>query len=125
MPFLNHRVLNRGLHVLEEEATELHLCSQEPTTYTQAITTYSVAVKVAPNVSAPANRTPDGRKVTVPEITDGDMTADDEATHWALVDTVNERLLATNALVEPIPTEVDGIFALDAFDIGIPDAVSE
>jgi hypothetical protein len=41
MAYLDDRVLDSGLTVLDTEVNSLHICSQEPTTYTQAVTTYS------------------------------------------------------------------------------------
>ena len=63
MAYLNDRVLDNGLTVLDTEANRLDICSQEPTTYTQAITTYSLGNKLSPSVGAPTDRSPTGRKV--------------------------------------------------------------
>ena len=120
MAYLNDRVLDNGLSVLTSEANRLDICSQQPASYTEAITTYSLGNKLAPTIGSPAARTPTGRKVTVSSIADGALTDDQNASHYALVDTVNSRLLAAGALNE-IKAVYDGdAFTLTAFDIGIP-----
>jgi hypothetical protein len=121
MAFLHDDILDDGLQVLTDDANALHICSQEPATYAEATTTYTLGNKAVPTVSAPGDRTPSGRKVTVSAITDGEVTATDTATHWALVDTVGERLLATNTLGAGQAVTDGNVFTLAAFDIGIPD----
>ena len=98
MASLNDRVYDNGLTVLDTEVSHLYICSQEPTTYAQASSTYALGVKATPTVSAPGARTPNGRKVTVTAITDGTVSATGTATHYAMVDSTNSRLLATGAL---------------------------
>ncbi|MDI6770104.1 MAG: hypothetical protein QMD04_10585, partial [Anaerolineales bacterium] len=63
---------------------------------------------------------PSGRKVTVPSISDGAVTATGTATHYAVVDTANSRLLATGALSASQVVTNGNTFTLTAFDIGIP-----
>jgi hypothetical protein len=108
-----------------QEANKLTICSQEPTTYAEANSTYALGNKTTPTIGAPADRTPSGRKVTVAAITDGTVTATGTATHWALVDTVNSRLLSANALSASQAVTSGNVFTLGALAVGIPDAVSE
>jgi len=122
MPFINDRVFDNGLTVLDTEANRLDICSQEPVTYAEATTTYTLGNKTALSVGAPGDRTPSGRKVTVAAITDGTVTGTGTASHWAVVDTVNSRLLATGALSASQAVTSGNPFTLAAFDIGIPDA---
>lgn len=103
-------------------ANKLHVCSQEPTTYTEANATYTLGNKTTPTIGAAADRTPNGRKVTISAITDGTVTGTGTASHWALVDTVNSRLLATGSLSASQAVTSGNTFTLAAFDIGIPDA---
>lgn len=123
MPFINDRVFDNGLTVLDTEANRLDICSLEPTTYTQATSTNTLGNKTSLSIGAPGDRTPNGRKVTVAAITDGTVTATNTATHWAISDTVNSRLLATGALSASQAVTSGNTFTLGAFDIGIPDAV--
>ena len=122
MAFINDRVFDTGLTVLDTEVNRLDICSQEPVSYAEATSTYTLGNKTSPTVGAPADRTPSGRKVTVSAITDGTVTGTGTASHWALTDTVNTRLLATGSLSASQGVTEDNVFTLGAFDIGIPDA---
>lgn len=124
MPLIADYVLDSALSKLDTEADKLYICSAEPTTYTQAITTYALGVKTSLSVGAPADRSPNGRKVTVAAITDGSVTGTGTASHWAIVDSVNSRLLAANALSASQSVTSGNTFTLAAFDIGLPDAVT-
>lgn len=125
MPFLNDRVLDNGLTVLDTEANRLDVCHTEPTTYAQATATYSVGNKTTLAIGAPAARVPSGRKVTIAAFTDGVITATstsaaDDAQFWAITDTVNSRLLAAGPLAEAQLVTTGNTFSLQAFDIGNP-----
>ena len=123
MAFIADRVLDLGLNILSTEANRLDICSSEPATYAAATTTASLGNKTSLSVGAPAARTPDGRRVTVAQITDGSVTGTNTATHWAIVDTANSRLLATGSLSASQAVTDGNTFTLAAFDIGIPGAV--
>jgi hypothetical protein len=60
--------------------------------------------------------------VTIAAITDGIVTATGTATHWAITDTANSRLLATGSLSASQVVTNGNMFTLGAFDIGIPGA---
>jgi hypothetical protein len=49
------------------------------------------------------------------------VTGTGTASHYAIVDTVNSRLLAAGALSAPQAVTDGNVFTLTAFDIGIPD----
>ena len=121
MASLGDRVLDNGLSVLDTEVDKLFITSAEATTYTQAATTYALGVKNTPTVSAPADRTGGGREVTVSAITDGSVTGNGTATHYALVDSANSRLLAAGALSSAQSVTAGNTFTLTSFKIGIPD----
>lgn len=122
MAFVADYVLDAALAKLDTEANRLDICTQEPTTYAEATSTYTKGNKTSLSVGAPADRSPNGRKVTVAAITDGSVTGDGTVTHWAIVDTGNSRLLATGALSASQAVTNGNPFTLAAFDIGIPDA---
>lgn len=122
MAFIADYVLDAALAKLDTEANRLDICSQEPTTYAEATSTYTLGNKTSLSVGAPADRSPSGRKVTVAAITDGSVTGTGTASHWAIVDTGNSRLLATGALSSSQAVTNGNTFTLGAFDIGIPDA---
>lgn len=120
MAYLNDRVLDNGLTVLDTEANRLDICSEEPTTYAGATSTYTLGNKTSLSVGSPEARSPSGRKVVVAAITDGSVTGTDTATHWAITDTSNSRLLATGSLSASQAVTNGNTFTLAAFDIGIP-----
>ena len=122
MAFIADRVLDLGLNVLSTEANRLDICSSEPADFTAATTTASLGNKTSLSVGNPEARTPDGRKVTVAQITDGVVDGTGTATHYAIVDTVNSRLLATGSLSDSQAVTSGNTFTLAAFDIGIPGA---
>ena len=121
MAYLNDRVLDNGLTILDTEGDRLDICSAEPTTYAEATSTYTLGNKTSLSIGAPADRTPSGRKVTVAAITDGTCTGTNTATHWAIVDVSESRLLAVNTLSASQAVTSGNVFTLAAFDIGIPD----
>ena len=118
--YLNDRVYDNGLTVLDTEASHLYITSAQATTYTEAITTFALGVKATPTVSAPGAKAGGGREVTVSAITDGTVSGTDTATHYALVDSANTRLLAAAALSAPQGVTSGNTFTLTSFKIGIP-----
>jgi hypothetical protein len=105
------------------DADALYLCTQEPTTFTEASSTYACGVKTSPTIGAVGDRTGGGRKRTVAAISDGDVTAVETPTHWALTKSSGSLLRATGALTNgQLLVNVDNTFTLAAFDIGVPDA---
>lgn len=127
MATLNDRVFDNGLTVLDTEANKITITSQEATTYTEGNATYALGNSTSISISAPADRTGGGRKVTVSAITNGSVTANGTATHYAILDTSatygGPRLLATGSLTASQVVTSGNTFTLSAFDIGIPDPV--
>lgn len=121
MATLGDRVFDNGLSVLDSEANKILVTSQEATTFTNANSTYALGNSTSLSINAPADRTGGGRKVTVAAISDGSITATGTATHYAIVDTANSRLLATAALTASQSVTNGNTFTLATFDIGIPD----
>lgn len=123
MSYLNDRVLDLGLNTLDTEADKIFICSAEPATYTAATSTNALGNKTFSAGAAfgsPAVRSPSGRKVTSAAITDGSVTGSGTATHWAVVDSANSRLLAAYSLSASQPVTSGNPFTLPAYDIGIP-----
>jgi len=73
------------------------------------------------SISAPADASPNGRKVTLAAITGASVTGTGTATHYAIVDTSNSRLLATGSLSASQAVTSGNTFSLTASDIRIPD----
>lgn len=122
MSFVSDRALDAAIQLLIDETDRLCICSAEPTTYTEATDTYVLGYKNSPAFGAIGDRTGGGRKTTVSAITNGVVVATGSATHWALVDTANSRLLATGVLSSTVGLTAGNLLALAAFDIGWPDA---
>jgi uncharacterized membrane-anchored protein YitT (DUF2179 family) len=120
MAYIHDDVLDNGLSELPSHGNSLVICSQLPTTYLEASSTYLLATKSSPTISSPQDRTPTGRKVTVSAITDGTSSGTGSAAAWAILDTVGGRLLAAQALSESFPIQAGRAWTLTAFDIGFP-----
>lgn len=99
MPFLNDRVFDNGLSVLDTEANRFDICNADPDTFTEATVTFTLGNKTGLVVNAPEAGSPNGRMVTVPAFSGGSVTGTGTATHWAISDTVNSRILASGPLV--------------------------
>lgn len=123
MATLNDRVFDNGLSVLDTEANKIVITSQEATTYTEANATYALGNSTSLSIGAPADRSGGGREVTVAAITDGSVTATGTATHYAIIDTANTRLLATSTLTASQAVTSGNTFTLSSVAIGIPDPV--
>jgi hypothetical protein len=121
MATLNDRVFDNGLSVLDTEANRIDLTSQEATTYTEATATYSLGNSTSLAIASPSDRAGGGREVVVAAISDGSITGDGTTTHYAIVDTINSRLLATGELTESQVVSTGNTFTLGSFTIGIPD----
>jgi hypothetical protein len=123
MSFLNTRIMDLGLQKITDEASRIDICSQEPATYTEATSTYSKGFKsfgAGSTFGAPATRSPTGRKVSSVAVTDGAVTATATATHWAVSDAPNTRLVAAYTLAASQVVTNGNAWSLASFDIGIP-----
>lgn len=126
MPLLADRVYDNGLTVLDTEANAIYICNAEPATYTAATVTNALGNATGgayTGIGAPAAGTPNGRQVTVNAITAGTVTGTGTASHYAIVDTVNSRLLATAALTATQAVTSGNTFTLTSFTVRIPAAV--
>ena len=122
MAKLNDDARDNGLQQITDRVDEIHICSQEPTTFTEASSTYTLGNKTSPTISAPQDGDTNGRKVEASAFSDGSVTATGTATHWAWVDTVNSILYATEALSSSQSVTSGNTFSLDAHAATIPDA---
>lgn len=123
MPYLNDYVLDLALAYLDSSGNRLDICSSEPATYASATSSSTLGNKTSLSIGAPADRSPNGRQVTVASFTDGTVTGTGTATHWAISDTTNSRLIATGALSSSQAVTSGNTFTLNNITIGIPDAV--
>lgn len=121
MASLGDRVFDNGLTVLDTEANKITITSQEATTYTGGNSTYALGSSTSLSIGSPADRSGGGREVTVAAISDGSVSGTGTATHYAILDTSNSRLLATGSLSASQSVTNGNSFTLASFKIGIPD----
>lgn len=124
MPFINDTELDALLSSINTDLEALWICSAEPTTVTEATTTYGLGSKASPTTTGPQDKSPNGRELQIDAISDGSVSVTGTASHWALVKTTaTERLLATGDLASTQSVTNGNTFTLTAFTIGVPDAV--
>lgn len=121
MAILDNRVFDNGLTVLDTEADKILVTSQQASTYTEANATYALGNSTSLSIAAPSDRSGGGREVVVAAITDGSVTGTGTATHYAIVDTGNTRLLAAGSLSASQVVTTGNSFSLTSVSIGIPD----
>jgi hypothetical protein len=92
---INSIVLDQALNYLKNNGTRLCVCSAQPTTYTEAITTYKLAIKTisSTDFTGPAAGDTSGRKITVNQQSGITVDTSGTATHVAIADSVNSALL--------------------------------
>jgi hypothetical protein len=121
MATLNDRVLDNGLTVLDTEADKIVITSQAATTYAEANATFALGNSTSLSIAAPTDRGAGGREVVVAAVSDGAVTATGTASHYAIIDTVNSRLLAVSTLTTSQAVTNGNTFTLSSISIGIPD----
>jgi len=107
--------------LLDTEANAIHITDSEATDYTDATSTSTLGNSTSLSIGAPQDRSGGGREVVVAAITDGSVTGTGTATHYAIVDTANSRLLATGDLTASQAVTSGNTFTLSSVAIGIPD----
>ena len=121
MPFINDEVFDQGLDYADTNGTRIDICfTQEPTTYTEATTTFTCGNDTV-NTGITEAGAPDGRRVIVPAISAGSVTATQTAGWWALTD-ASAVLIAAGALSATQAVTSGNTFTLDAISITIRDA---
>jgi hypothetical protein len=118
MASLHIDVLDAALEEISTNATVLHICDSEPANYA-AVSGASLGTKSSPSFTGPATGDVSGRKITVDAVTDGSVTSDGTASHFAIVDA--SRLLAAGSLSATQAVTNGNTFTLTAFDIEIAD----
>ena len=116
-------VLDNGLAVLDAQADAVYICSADPANFAEATTAFALGNKmfgVGDFFGPISAASPNGRKVTSVAIGDGVVTVSGAATKWAVVDTVNSRLLANGSLAGGASLVAGGGFTLTPFDIRVP-----
>ncbi len=88
-------VLDSALNYIKNNATRISVCSTQPTTYTEAVTTYKLAIKTisSTDFTGPANGDSSGRKLTSNEHASITVDTTGTAAHVALSDSATSKLL--------------------------------
>ena len=121
--YIHDDALDAALNYIKTNTENLYICkTAQPTTFTEASSTYAVGVKAAPTFTGPANDT-SGRKVTIDAITNGTVTGSGTAGWIALTDDSASKLLAAYELNATQVVTSGNVFTLTAFKIGLPDPV--
>lgn len=116
----NTWVLDNGLSLMQADATHIYITSTQPTTYTEASSTYALGNKnfgAGSALTGPAAGSPTGsRKVSTVAVTNGSVTGTGTAAFWSVVDSVNSRLLSTGPLNATQVVTSGNTFTLASFD---------
>lgn len=119
MPFLNDEAFDQGLDWITANGDRIDICSAEPTTYAEATSTFSLG-NSAVVIGAAQNGASSGRRVVVPAISGGSVSASGTATHIAITDGTGT-LIATQALASSQAVTSGNLFNLTSFSITYPD----
>ena len=121
MAFIDDEACVSGLDNLNTLVDRADICSQEPTTYTEATSTYTLGNKTSFSVGAPTNGDTDGRKVVGAAISDGSVTSTGTASHFAWSDVSATKLWVTNSLASSQSVTSGNTFTLTATDVTFRD----
>ena len=124
MPYINDEVFDGGLDYADVNGTRIDICfTQEPTTYTEATTTYTCGNKTGLNTGVPEDGVVDGRRAVVPAITDGTVSDTQTAGWWGLTDGTSI-LVAAGPLSATQAVTSGNTFTLDAISLTLRDATA-
>lgn len=90
---IGNSVLDAALNYVKTNATQITVCTTEPTTYAQAITSNKLAIDSIASFGSPADNGSDGRKIQIPAHNSVAVDTGSSAAHVALVDLSSTDLL--------------------------------
>ena len=121
MAYISDLVFDSGLSYATTNGTKINICSAEPVNFAGiAAVDLGNDTVVIPSPEAGAVS---GRRVVVPAITAGTVTATNTASFWALSDGTTT-LVASGTITTPQVVTSGNTFTLDAISITIPDATA-
>ena len=93
--FACNEVMDDGLNYIKTNANEMIVCTQEPTSYTEAHTTYNIASVAMTSTDFTVADDTSGRKITTTakNSVSVTMSGTNNATHIALVNTSASKLI--------------------------------
>jgi hypothetical protein len=124
--WIHDDVLDLLLNGIADNGNEMYICSTGPVTYAEATSTYKLG-KADPDLTlgdgndyALAAGDVSGRKMTVSQQDSVPITANGNAEHIALVDSVNSKLLAVTTITLLAVTIGDAV-TVQAWDLEVGD----
>ena len=113
-------VLDGAMNIIQDNATQESICSQQPTTRTEAVTTYSLGnIAVTSGDFTHANGDTSGRKLTVAQKQESaGVDSNGTANHVALTDAT--RLLYVTTCTDQVVTSGNDL-TINTWDIEIGD----
>lgn len=116
-------VLDGALNIVKNNCTRMTACSAQPTTYTEGNATYALAdVTMASADFTNANGDTSGRKTTVAAKSSVLIDTSGSATHIALLDVTNSKLLyVTTCTTQALTANGSNTVNFPAWDIEIAD----
>ena len=112
-------VLDAALTYISTNATQIFVCSTQPTTYAEASSTYALTSTETPGFQANGDGDANGRKLTVDEEADCTITASDDAEHIALC-SADALIYVTTCTSQALTS--GGTVTIPTWDIEIADA---
>lgn len=118
---LGDRVFDEGLGILTTDVENMYICSSQPTTFTEAQTTYKLGTKASPTITGPTDGTT-GRSVNVSTFSDGVVNSAGDAAWFALTDDSNSELLVSGNLGSTVGVATGSPWSLTTgIEVNIPD----
>lgn len=119
---VHDNVLDSAMNYLKNNSTRICVCSAQPLTYIEAVTTYKLAIKTitAADFTGPANGDISGRKLTSNQHTGITVDTSGTATHIALADAATSALLFVTTCTSQALTAGNTV-AIPAWDDEIAD----
>lgn len=116
-------VMDGALNVLKNNVTRMTACSSQPTTYTEGNATYALAdITMASGDFTLANGDTSGRKVTMAAKSGVTIDTSGTATHVALLDVTNSKLLYVTTCTSLALTAGGGnTVSFPAWDVEVAD----
>lgn len=114
------RILDNGLLALTTESDRVFLCATDPVDYTAA-STVNVGSKIGSRGSMffPLSSVAGGRMASMSGFNDGNITSNGNANYVVVADSINQRILVSEALAVPKVVKSGGLFSINALDIVI------
>ena len=123
--FVPDATLDRFLATIADDGLRVHICSTQPTTYTEAITTYNLGT-ITTTAGAGngdwtiGNGDTSGRKLTMVQQTGVSITASGDAQHIAITDATDTLYAVTTCTTQTVTS--GNTATINAFDLEILDA---